>query len=301
MITLAVIGIRGYGQRLVDQFKKKHVNSESFGERLRNIDFKKLQSYDIVFFHFSPTTSLRGFLVLLRLKIMNKKIIVNWVGSDVLQANTNFVAKFFSKLSQPLIDVNISESPKLAEELKKIKIISKPIKSPVFNLYELKKLPHEKKIAVYLPDRFDYMWDFYQGDLIKKLVKTFPKVEFIIVSNRGENFSEKNVTCLKWVDNMEEIYSKVIAVIRLPLHDGQSATTIESLSIGRTMITTSDNLPYCLIANNFDEVKRHLKEVIENPILNVNGSKYVHKNFDPEKLTNNLITIFEDLEGGEQR
>jgi len=300
MITLAIIGIRFFGQRLADQLKKKHVNSEYFGEGLRNIDFKKLQSYRIVHFHFSPMISLRGFLLLLRLKMMHKKISVEWVGSDVLIANTSFVAKFFCKLSQPLVDINISGSPKLAKELKKIKIISKSNKSPIFNLYELKKLPYQKKIAVYLPDRFNYMWDFYQGDLIKKLVKTFPEVEFIITSNRGENFSEKNVTCLKWVDNMEDIYSNVIAVIRLPLHDGQSGMTLEALSIGRTMITTSNDVPYCLIAKNFDEVKIHLKEVLENPILNVNGSKYVHKNFDLDKLSNNLITIFESLEEDEQ-
>jgi len=296
MITLAIIGIRIYGLKLIDHFKKKHVNSEFFDERLRNIDFKKLQSYPLVHFHTSPTNSLRGFLVLLRIKMMHKKIIVYWTGTDVLRANAQFVAKFFTKLSKPLIDAHVTNSPKLAKELKKIKITSKPIKSPTFNLYSLKKLPHQKKIAVYLPERFDSDWDFYQGNIIKKLVKTFPEVEFIIIGNRGENFSEKNVTCLKWVDNMEDIYSNVLAVIRLPIHDGLSSTSLEALSMGRTMITTSDDIPYCLIANTFDEVNNHLKKVLENPTLNIKGSEYVHKNYDLNKLTNNLISIYEDIE-----
>jgi len=291
---IAIIGVEPFGKKLEYHLKQKNVEAEFISQLLGDINFKKLQAHSIIHFVWSPM-SIRGYLTLRKLKKMKKKIIVSWIGSDVLDAYTKPLPRFISKISQKMIDVNLTVSENLKRELERIQIIAKLQPLPVFSLYKIRDLPSEKKIAIYLPDKFKPNWNFYQGNIIKKLINAFPDVQFVITANSGRNFSEKNVKCLKWVDNMEKIYEQVRAVIRLPLHDALSNTILETLSMGRTMITPPVDLPNCKIANTFEEAKTHLKEVIINPTLNVKGSEYVHKHYDINRFTNELIGIYEDL------
>ena len=165
----------------------------------------------------------------------------------------------------------------------------------------MQSLPKENKFAVYLPDKTEKDWKFYQGDLIKKLANEFPKVDFIITANSGKHFNEKNVTCMKWTENMEDVYRKVKGVIRLPLHDGTSGTIIEALSMGREMIASNTWLPHCKMVNNFQDAKKHLENIIMKNSLNKEGSEYAHKNFNIEKLTNELISIYNSLESKNEK
>jgi len=291
---IAIIGVEPFGKKIEYYLKQKNIDAVFVSKLLRDIDFQKLQTHSIIHFVWSPM-SLRGYLTLRKLKKMKKKIVVSWIGSDVLEAYTKPLPRFLSKICQKMIDVNLTVSENLKRELERIQINAKLQPLPVFSLYKIRDLPSEKKIAVYLPDQYKHKWNFFQGDLIKKLIKSFPEVEFIITANSGKNFSEKNVKSFKWVENMEEIYEQVRAVIRLPLHDGLSNTILETLSMGRTMITSPVDLPNCKNVKTFDEAKTYLEEVINNPMLNVEGSEYVHKHYDINRFTNELIGIYEDL------
>jgi len=299
---VAILGAKYPGERIVNKLKSKNVNVIFVTPSLRDIKFKKkLSTHKVIHYIGSPTVTFLGLLTLIRFKIWKKKILVTWRGSDVLIANTKPIFRFFTKTFQPLIDVNTALSEALVEELNGIGIKAKLQPNPVYTLYELQELPSEKKVAVYLPDKLDYQWNFYQGNMIKKLVNEFPEVSFIIIGNKGKNFTEKNVKCLGWVENTEEIYKQVRAVVRLPLHDGLSNTILEATSMGRTVIASSVNFSFCKIANNYEEVKKHLHDTLEKPILNVEGSKFVHKNYDCEKITNELISIYNELEVKEKQ
>jgi len=294
-LSIAIIGVTKFAKRLESQLNNKNVESLFISELLRDIDFKKLKSYSIIHFMWSPTLSIRGFLTLIRLKLMHKKIIVSWIGSDVLFANTRLLSKLITKISQGMIDANLTDSENLKKELNQIGIKAKLQRLPIFRFFKINEIPNQKRVSVYLPDEYKHNWSFYQGDIIKKLVKSFPDVEFIIVPNTGKNFSEKNVKCIKWTDNMEEIYSQVMATIRLPIHDGLSNTILEVLSLGRTMITSPVDFPYCKIATNFEEAKGHLQNVIENPSINIEASEFVHKNYNLAKFTDELIEIYDNI------
>lgn len=294
-MSIAIIGIAKFGKRLESQLNNKNVESLFISELLRDIDFKKLKSYSIIHFIWSPTICPRGFLTLLKLKLMHKKIVVSWIGTDVLHANSCLLSRVITKISQSMIDINLVVSENLKKELNQIGIKAKLQPLPVFLLYKINEIPNQKRVSVYLPDKNKQNWSFYQGDIIKKLVKSFPDVEFIIVPNTGKNFSEKNVKCIKWTDNMEEIYSQVMATIRLPIHDGLSNTILEVLSLGRTMITSPVDFPYCKIATNFEEAKGHLQNVIENPSINIEASEFLHKNYNLAKFTDDLIEIYDNI------
>lgn len=294
---IAVIGTQFIGGRIVNALQEKNIDAVLIPQSaLRGSELKrKLRSHLIVHFVSSPSASALGFITLIRCKMWHKKIVANWIGWDVLRVTTKPFWRIIAKLSQHMIDVNIATSSNLVNELKNIGIISKFQPIPVYSIYQIRVLPVDNKIAVYLPDQSDHHWNFYQGDVIKKLVNEFPKVEFIITGNSGKQFNQKNVKCIKWTENMEEIYSQVKGVIRLPLHDGTSGTVIEALSMGRNMITSSNELPYCKLANNFEEVKEHLSKIIENANLNTEGSKYIHANYNRSKLTDELISVYHSI------
>ncbi len=294
-MSIAIIGVTKFAKRLESQLNNKNVESLFISELLRDIDFKKLKSYSIIHFMWSPTLSIRGFLTLIRLKLMHKKIIVSWIGSDVLFANTRLLSKLITKISQGMIDANLTDSENLKKELNQIGIKAKLQIPPFFSLFKINEIPNQKRVGVYLPDKYKQNWSFYQGDIIKKLVKSFPDVEFIIVPNTGKNFSEKNVKCIKWTDNMEEIYSQVMATIRLPRHDGLSNTIMEVLSMGRNMISSPVEFPFCKIVHNYNDAKNHLEEVIKNPSLNLEGSEYVHKKYDNNKFAEEILSIYNNL------
>jgi len=126
-------------------------------------------------------------------------------------------------------------------------------------------------------------------------------LNLLLQKNSGKHFvGKKNVKCVKWVENMEDVYSQVRAVIRLPLHDATGATIIETLSMGRTMIASATDFPHCKIVHNFDDAKKFLREALDNPILNTEGSDYVHKYYDNSKLTDELINICKKLVDNER-
>jgi len=294
---IAILGAERPGNKIVNRLKSKKIDAIVITPSLHDINFKKkIKKHDIIHFIGSPTVTFHGLLTLFRFKLWKKKIVVTWRGSDVLMAKTKSFYRFSSKFFQSLIDVNNALAPHLIEELEKIGVKTKLQPNPTFKLFKIRDLPNEKRFAVYLPDKMGYQWEFFQGSIIKKIVKEFPDIEFIITANSGKNFPEKNVKCLDWVEDMEEVYSNVLGVIRLPKHDGLSNTILEATSMGRIVIASSVNFSFCKIAKNYEEVKNHIKEILKNPVLNVEGSKYIHKNYDIEKITSELITIYDELQ-----
>jgi len=65
--------------------------------------------------------------------------------------------------------------------------------------------------------------------------------------------------------------------------------------MGRTMITSSQNVPFCKEAKNFEDLKNHVSAVINELPNNNKNSEYVHKNFNTEKLTKELVSIYNSL------
>jgi len=65
--------------------------------------------------------------------------------------------------------------------------------------------------------------------------------------------------------------------------------------MGRNMIASGMDFPYCKITNNYEELKNHVKSIINNSILNVDGSEYVHKKYNNTKFSNALIEVYNSL------
>lgn len=294
---IAEIGGGIFSKKIVDELNKKGIKTILITPSLKDFNFKnKLENFPVIHFTGSPTVTFIGILTLLRFHFWGKKIVVSWIGFDIRRVKSNWFWRMTSKILLDKIDVNITDDEIVAKELNDVGIPAKAQPLPVYSMYPLTNLPTERKIVVYLPDPTIRDFEHYQGNMIQKLVKEFQDVEFIILRNSGKFFqNDKNVKCFKWIDNMKDIYQNAIAVVRLPRHDATGATIIETLSMGRTMIASGTQFPFCKIVNNYDEAKYHLQDIITNPILNEDASKFVHEKYNNSKLADDLIKICTEL------
>lgn len=290
-----MIGIMGndfFGKRIVDALSKK-ISVVFLYTSLKDVTFqKKIKDVKIIHYIGSPTVSFHGVLTLIRLRIYGKKIIAHWIGADSWMAENLFFPRIFTKLFKNQISLHVAIEKELLKRIEKIGInatIIHPL--PVASHYEVEPLPSKKQVLVYAPDMNEYYWNRFNGELIKKIVKEFSDVHFIIVRNSGKHFDEPNVECHEWIDDMKEIYQKTIVMIRISTHDGHPSVIREALSMGRHVIY-SEKSPFCKKATNFDELKNALKEILDEPKLNIEGSKFVNEEFSIEKIAAGLEKIY---------
>ena len=293
--TIAITGDEFFGRRIADALKQNNVKAD-FVPLPKNLYKMKstFNSYSIIHFVGSPTIS-KNLPKLFFLKLYGKKILVNWIGFDVRRIKYSKLRRIMGVIGNYFTDINIATAENLVDDLVKNGIQAQFQPIPVYSIYSTEELPLEKRVAVYLPDKYPSFSDFYQETIIKNLVKGFPEIEFLILNNSGKTFFEPNVKCFEWCEDMEKIYKQVQVVIRLPLSDGTSGTIIETLSMGRYMIASNTLLPYCEVVHNYEEAKNALIRTIEKTIINQKGSKYVRENFSSLKLVNDLIKIYDRL------
>lgn len=283
-----------FGKRIVNSLSKK-ISIIFLYSSLKDINFmRKNKNIKIIHYIGSPTVSFHGILSLIRLRIFGKKIIIHWIGADSWMATNEFFPKIFTKLFKNQIALHISIEKKLANRIKAIGINTIIHPLPVATHFKMESLPIKKQILVYAPDMTDYYWNRFNGEIIKKIVNEFKDIHFIIIRNSGKYFNESNVECHEWIDNMEEIYKKIISVIRISTHDGQPGSIIEALSMGRHFIF-SQEFPFCKKATNFEELKNAINEIFDKPTLNIEGSKYVNEKYSIEKISLGLEKIYKNI------
>jgi len=289
-----MIGIMGnefFGKRIVKALSGK-ANVIFLYSSLDDLSFiKKIKNVRVIHFIGSPTVSTHGVLTLLRLKMAKKKIIVHWVGADSWLANKKFHLKVYSQLLKNKIELHIAIEKEIARKLESLGIKSITYPLPVATHYNLEPLPSKKQILVYAPDEEEYYWKRFNGDLIKRIVREFPEVTFIILRNSGKYFSEQNVKCFKWVENMKKMYQESLGMIRISEHDGFPGTMVEALSMGRHFVY-SQEFPYCKKATNFEELKKAIEEIINEPKLNIDGKNYIEKEYGLDKIAKGLVDIY---------
>jgi len=238
----------------------------------------KLGSFDIIHFLYSPTVKLRGMFVLPMLKMLKKKVIIQWAGSDILQLYISHKSKMTTALTMKLA-VHLCTSSWNQRELSQFGIKANLIKSEVVGLNvstNVPSLPHNFTVLAYLPkSRFN----FYGGGIIEKLIEEYPSITFIIVGDDGEGrIKAKNVKWLGYIPfkKMSDIYKRTTVLIRMPEHDGLSNMVIEALIHGRYVIYNY-RFPYCCHARNYEEVKSWINVLRKIKEPNLSGRNYAIK------------------------
>lgn len=253
--------------------------------------YKALRQVDVI----HGFSTYRFFKVFAMAKLLRKKTICHWIGTDVLTANETLRDKIWAKAVSFFVDVNLVGAPWLGEELKALNIRSffVPLASDIadFNQEKLPSFPSVPAVLSYVPDE---KANFYGLDIILKLAKELPEVKFMVVSGKGKgiSFVPKNLIFLGWQENMREVYSQCNVFLRIPLHDGLSLSVLDALLLGRQVVWTN-NFPHCYYTKrNYGDIKSTLQKALSNKNLNMQAVSYIKKRFHFKIIINELLQIY---------
>jgi len=223
-----------------------------------------------------------NWLVSLMLSMAGKPIIWHWIGSDVLSFKSGKASRGLRGVINRLAaykwtKTHIADSPEVAEELGSIGISASVVRLlPERIEADVKALPTNLSVLSYWSNSRK---DFYRGDIVLQLAREFPSIQFIIVgATNGGSIPPPNVKFLGFRNNIDDIYERSTVLIRLPEHDSLSAMVLEMLARGRYVIYNK-KVPGCHFAENFDEAKEALGQIMKLKEPNIGGAQFVKENF----------------------
>ncbi|MBR4123687.1 MAG: hypothetical protein IKT93_04650, partial [Clostridia bacterium] len=223
---------------------------------------------------------------------LKKKIIVHWIGTDVLTYTKRYneTKKVINKNC-----INLVVSDHLQEELKNIKIESVvvPIFPPDF-FCETIPAPKKHSVLSYIPE---FREDFYGISLVKKIAEHFKNIDFYIIANEGKNDTEKlpNMYYSGYLNatELKNLYAKCSVLFRFPEHDGLPVMMLEALGSGREVVYCY-NFPYVHTPKSRDvnDIIETFNEIFNSPPKeNSEAVDYVKMNYSMERQ----IEIYKEL------
>jgi hypothetical protein len=164
--------------------------------------------------------------------VLNKKIVMHWVGTDVLKALKDYNAGVFD-----------SDLIKITKHLCEVEWIQKELLNIGIQaeIAQIACFPKEIPCPPPLPKRFSILSyigkgreKFYGIDKLINLAQLFPDIPFRIVGI-SEYYAAlpSNIQLVGWVEDMAKEYKDCVLYLRLPKHDGLPFSVLEALSYGR--------------------------------------------------------------------
>jgi hypothetical protein len=143
--------------------------------------------------------------------------------------------------------------------------------------------------------------DFYQPEIFFNVASRFPEVDFLIAGTEALEYVPlpKNVKALGWVSDMDQLYDKVHACVRTPVHDGLSTFILEGLARGKDVFYKYP-FDHCVQVENEDELVKGLKSRLEaynkgNWQPNSGGAEFIGRMFNQNKILRELLQRMQQL------
>lgn len=293
-LKIAVIGEPFFG-RLISQSLNKHTQTLSLKyfdtSNSRGAVLGYLATLPFADLVLSVGGSLTGGGALKAALNLKKPILMEFIGSDVLQASVDLKS---GDACQRILKNSrfFSNAPWLEKELSDVGIFA-----PFFPdfLAGVSTSP-----AIALPPTFsvlcygrDTKEDLYGLPHIIQCANAFPDVEFKVA---GLNYTHltcpPNLKILGWVQSFERELERSTVHLRLTSHDGIAHTVVQALALGRWVVR-SQHMPGTLFARNAEEALPHLsrlKKLHEEGTLglNIEGQIYAKEMFDMPKVVKAL-------------
>jgi hypothetical protein len=160
-----------------------------------------------------------------------RPIIKHWVGTDVLRSGEP------ESLRQNALGriEHWADAPWLADELATVGIRAKFVGlSPVAEVPEMALPPAPLTVLTYLPED---KYEFYGAQIVYELARRMPEARFLVLaSERRGRATPENIEFIGLHDDMEPVYAKCHALVRMPDHDGMSQMVLEALNHGRYVV-----------------------------------------------------------------
>ena len=224
---------------------------------------------------------------------LNKKIVLHWAGTDVLEASKVVNSNLFDNRYINNI-THLCETTWIQEELDSIGVKATIAPMMIYNKqkYQNLEMPNEFKILSYIgKDRPE----FYGIEILIKLAYDFPDIEFRVAGIESYHDVPSNMKLLGWVD-MDKEYQECMVYIITPEHDGLAFSVLEALSYGR-VVFYNYQFDYVNYFKDYEDLKKQMRVVIKdfhNNRLTINNDaiEFVNREFSKEKVLGNLIKIF---------
>jgi len=254
--------------------------------------FLGVTRYDIAHFVYSPTIRLRALFLFPFLKLLRRKTVVHWIGSDVLSVLTRRKPRFITRAVSSLIDRNLAQSQWLRDELTEVNIFAEHISIvPNISIFRPLELPNRTTVLAYIPAQRP---DFYGGSIILRLAKEFPAVTFLVVASAERKSTFDNVEYLGYVphDSMSRLYKRATVLIRMPKHDGLPFMVLEALSYGRYVIYNRP-FPNCIYAETHDGARQALAGLLHVDKPNQEGALFARSYIRASVI--GILRVYESL------
>lgn len=226
--------------------------------------------------------------------LLNRKIIMHWVGTDVLNLmnaiKTTGVDYELLTNSSHLCEVewiqNELSTCGITSSIAQIACFENTIPTP-------SRFPNQFTILTYVGRGREV---FYGIDKLIALARILPQVE-IRVAGIFE-YSEPlppNMRLLGWVDDMTTEYKNCVLYLRLPEHDGLAFSVLEALACGR-YVGYVNKFCWTQKIDNDQALVEFVKALImkfDLNLLDINfgGYDFIVKNYSRDKVMNSLIEI----------
>ncbi|MDG2154121.1 MAG: hypothetical protein P8K10_09335 [Crocinitomicaceae bacterium] len=193
--------------------------------------------------------------------LYNKKLIMQWMGTDALLAMKRFKE---NTINRKYIDyaIHFVDSPWQEKEVKSVQLNPKFIRFKYGR--EIKPLDRYPDIHV-LSYIAQNKQEFYGIKKIIKAAEQFPSIEFRIAGMTKCDFKiPDNVKAIGWLDSvgMERELKNAAIFVRMTDHDGFSVSVIEAISIGAEVIW-SHNAECVHYVQNIEELNHAIKNTVE--------------------------------------
>lgn len=291
-MKVLLIGLKYFSHKLAKDLSEKYPmhSFEAFDTYYSKKDLIKflwkVKSCDLVYSIKGTTVQSRAFDWVLK---KNKKLIIQWAGTDVLVANES-LKRGLGSLKYAYYAKNYCEAPWLIEELREVGIEAEQmIFTGVKTSEPLKALPEKFRIFTYLGDGRE---EFYGKSFILNLSKIFPDIEFLIVGSNIED-TGANLKILGWLDGLDSVIENSTIHIRWTDHDSLANTVIETLQKGRYVIWKNplEATICCESEDSVVKVISDLKNRFDDGSLSLNqeGIDFVKNIFNKDEVLENVF------------
>lgn len=229
---------------------------------------------------------------------LGKKVVMHWVGTDVLSAQEavkeNKALDLYRKNA-----IHFCEVEWIQDELLEIGVRAEKINIAVFEKeYELRNPSGSLCVLTYIPPN---RAEFYGLNELRQLAFAFPKVSFLIAGTGPGVFDNlpDNIELLGWVKDMNPVFDRAHVCLRFPEHDGLSFFVLEALARGKQVMYRY-SFQHCHSADTTEDLKKILTSLVKrfdegDSLINAEGAEMVSNEYNREKVLGDLSRRLKEI------
>lgn len=226
-------------------------------------------------------------------RLLKKKIIVHWIGSEVLDLKGSH--------SLP-IHGSFSVSNELVNELDSYNIHSSwlPLFFPIelSNQIKYKVTASSHGVLFYMVKNQE---EFYGLKYLLLLANNFKNVPFYLIGSSNMLFNNENIINMGYLNeqSLGNLFSRITLYVRITEHDGLSQLMLRSLLLGKEVITNTEH-PFVNyfnpLSSNEKDLIQMMSQILDNkPKLNKGGIDYVNEFYKPSSQFDRYQMAFKTI------